>query len=139
MGEESGVSDHSMIGSNSHPFNMPCPVKDLESFGHVERALFKSLAELHHLHDARRVGEEDSAGMHRLCRMGNDLPWLWKVKDYAVEISFVDSVVTITQLNAVTIEYIRPKKRLDIFFRSIGKVFAKFVTDDVSSGSQHRH
>ena len=90
------MSDHAVIRANRKPFNMPCSIQNLKSFGHVECALLKRLTELHHLHDARCVGQEDSARMHRLRCMGNDLPWLGEIKDHAIEIGFVDSAITIT-------------------------------------------
>lgn len=95
MGQEAGVGDHAVVRPHGHALDMPGAVEHLDGLGHVERAGLECVPQLHHLHDARGVGEQDPSGMERLDGMGHDTPGLGKVQHHAVEVGLVDALVAV--------------------------------------------
>ena len=139
MREEACVRDHAMIGSDSESFDMPCPVEDFECLRHVEIALDKFFSKLHDLNDARAVCQQDSAGMERLRRVLDDVPWFGQVENDPIEIGLVDSVVAVAKFDTVTTEGFFAEERGHVLDRTFGEVLSQFVTHNLGTGPEHGH
>ena len=139
MGQERRVGHHPVIRPDSVAVHMPGAVQDLDRLGKSEPMYVQSRTETCGLHDARRVGHDDPAGVECLGRVGNDLPRLREVEDDPVVVAARDALVRVPHLDVVPTEGIVAQHGGDVGHGTGREVVANLVAGDHSSCPEKGH
>ena len=97
------------------------------------------VANLHHLHDARRVGGQDPAAAQYPRRVRHDPPRFGQVEHETIDLHVVDAVVGVALLDGVALERLFAQEVAHVAHRAVGEIGALFVRGDHRAGAQHGH
>ena len=99
MGEEAGVRDHAVVGTDRLALDVPRALQHLERLDHAERRVRELLAQPADLQDRGKVREEDAARPQRFERVLHDAPRLGQVEQDPVEVVLLDALVDVAHLD----------------------------------------